>query len=179
MIHGVIRITGGPSELARAFPEAMREGLRQLILKWHRETLPLHFREDAYGRYGYQPRTAKYEARKMRLFGHHRPLVYASGGGVLEKSVCGRIDVTGTSKQARGTLHAPPFMDNFSAHRPAMPPMADELVRWNSFEEEEMTKALDEFLTGWANGDLQLRPIFQGGAFAGNVFQLREEVVTF
>jgi hypothetical protein len=177
MIHGVIRIIGGPAEIARGLGEAMRAGLQNLVLKWHREILPRHFQEDAYGRYGYQPRTAKYDARKMRKFGHHRPLVFASSVGVLERAVTSRIDVTGTSKQARGTLHAPPFMDSFTANRPEMPPMADELVRSNNAEEQEMGQALDEFLTLWASGKAQFVPVFQGGAAAG--MELREQVVTF
>lgn len=152
MIHGVMRIQGGPAEIARGMGEALRQALQQLVLQWHHDTLPRHFQEDAYGRYQYQPRTAKYDARKMKRFGHHRPLVYAAGDGVLQRAVTGRIDVSGTSKRATGVLHAPPFMDNFSAHRPAMPPMADELVRSNDAEEQTMGRTLDAILTAYANG---------------------------
>ena len=43
---------------------------------WGEEFREKHFTEAGAAEYGYRRRTAKYEKRKERLYGHRRPLVY-------------------------------------------------------------------------------------------------------
>ncbi len=43
---------------------------------WHTELRPKHFTRAGAAEYGYQPRTADYQRRKARQFGHQDPLVF-------------------------------------------------------------------------------------------------------
>jgi len=51
--------------------------LTEIAKEWHEKFLPLHFEESATSRYGYARRSADYLKRKMRQFGHQKPLVFS------------------------------------------------------------------------------------------------------
>lgn len=57
---------------------------------WHTEILPKHFTVGAYREYRYAARSKAHDRRKMRKFGHTRPLVYS---GKLERQVLRMRDV--------------------------------------------------------------------------------------
>jgi len=61
---------------AKAVRQAVSRGLLAAARLWHRKYMPMHFREGASQRYGYQRRTVKYMIRKRRQKGHSRPLVW-------------------------------------------------------------------------------------------------------
>lgn len=88
--------------LARDFKEYMRVGLYECVGWWHRNIVGEHFTEGAKGKYGYKPRSTKYEARKRENFGHTNPLVYS---GRTESDVRQMIRVSGT-RIVKGTMHA-------------------------------------------------------------------------
>jgi len=56
-----------PGEVTvRAWREVLRNAMTEVALYWHRVMAPRHFRDDARGRYGYLPRTKKYEKGRQK-----------------------------------------------------------------------------------------------------------------
>ncbi len=66
-----------PEDDVRRIETALRAGLRKATQTWQKDVAPRHFRYGAQGRYGYKQRSRKYRDRKMRVYGHRRPLVYS------------------------------------------------------------------------------------------------------
>jgi len=74
-VRTVLQYEGWPAEEPRkAMRETLRPAFQAIAAAWHAGTLPAHFREDAVYRYGYQPRTMNYQAKKRKKMGHNRPL---------------------------------------------------------------------------------------------------------
>lgn len=72
------------------------------VLEYHwKHRIPLHFRQDARGRYGYKPRSEKYKALKNRRFRSRRDLVLTGASEERMKREH-RITVGGTAE--KGTL---------------------------------------------------------------------------
>lgn len=61
----------------RKHRQIMRQLHREVMVKHLRETVPQHFDERAKNVYHYERRSRKYEARKLRVKGHTRPLVWS------------------------------------------------------------------------------------------------------
>lgn len=84
---GVNRLmAGGPGhERARL----IRQALVEVAQRWAANTLPEHFRRQAFTRWpdAYVWRTRNYDARKRRRFGHADPMVYS---GRFRQEVLGR-----------------------------------------------------------------------------------------
>lgn len=86
--------------LKRDVREAQRVGFAAAAERWHSNTLPRHFDSGASMRYGYAPRTPRYDRRKMRVKGHRQPLVWS---GTLMRSALrsARISATPTGAVVR------------------------------------------------------------------------------
>lgn len=132
----------------RQLNQMLRSGFEELGVKWHREYRPLHFTNQASTRYNYQPRQGErgsnvpfrsknrlsYTARKLRNYGHTKPLVLTG-----ESEQLTRIrNVTATSKGCRVRMNAPTL--NFRPH------MREELTRMIDSEREALTKTLDDHI---------------------------------
>lgn len=65
-----------PDEEPRVWDRGIRMGLRNATLFWQREMAAGHFEQGAAGKYGYAPRTKKYQIRKAKRWGHQQPLVW-------------------------------------------------------------------------------------------------------
>lgn len=110
-----------PKKLRSNFKPVVKKGLAEIGGFWHERFLPLHFHPSAKFRYRgadtYLPRSAQYEKRKRRLFGHNLPLVFS---GDLKKSILSEQRVSATSKKAtvtlRGTRYLYPFKKNARDH---------------------------------------------------------------
>lgn len=80
---------------------------------WHVEILPRHFTTQGARDYGYQRRSAKYQERKLKVWGHDRPLTYS---GDLEHAVARIRDVrvVGDNSKRAGAakivLHGPRYL---------------------------------------------------------------------
>lgn len=70
---------------------------------WHKEIRPGHFEETAYSKYHYQYRTRKHRIRKMKKFGHNRPMVY-TGLSLLKSE---RFKIVSSAKKARLVMNVP------------------------------------------------------------------------
>lgn len=94
----------------REWREISKVGWEHAGEVWHREILPRHFTEQGAREYAaagsrgeYKRRTKKYEDRKLRKFGHRRPLVYT---GDLEREVTRmrEVRVVGDNSKRRGAV---------------------------------------------------------------------------
>ena len=86
---------------ARGLLIASREGMRLSLLEHRVERLPERFAGGTGtkpgNKYQFRRRSAKYNRRKLRKFGHQKPLVFT---GELRDSVLRTARVTATSRQA-------------------------------------------------------------------------------
>lgn len=82
------------AEVQKAFSVVVQS----IAQKWQDRYLPLHFTNEAYGRYGFAPRAQVYVERKIKRYGVDRPLVWQ---GMLEsnsRSAVPVVDYHGTDR---------------------------------------------------------------------------------
>ena len=90
-----------------------REAIRETGEEWFEEYLPKHFGRNARSLYRYAPRSGdrgsgrrfrgSYQARKLRQFGHTRPLEFR--GDTKRRQLRSKnIKATATSRRARATI---------------------------------------------------------------------------
>jgi hypothetical protein len=99
----IVTREGWPAAPKKALRTAMRDSLRNIALQWHRQNLPEHFTDSAFGKYGYQKRHPRYLKRKRRSRGHQRPLEWT---GKLKREATSFVEVKATSKNARAKFRA-------------------------------------------------------------------------
>jgi len=112
---GIVNLRMDRQELgisARQFQAAKREVFRAMGREWHGQYLRLHFTADATSRYGYVRRKGEaktpgskgfastYVGRKLKRFGHSRPLVFTGEGERLAQL----LDLRASSTQGRVVL---------------------------------------------------------------------------
>lgn len=112
----------------RAHGQIMREVNRAVLERWRDRYLPRHFQGGASSRYGYEPRTARYTARKRKKYGHSLPLVYT---GRLRDEIKQRVKITAT--QHRGNLKSRGYF-------PMKQVLRSEIERVMLFENEELAQ---------------------------------------
>jgi hypothetical protein len=137
-----------PAEFRELSKQAAGDG----AYHWHRKILPQHFTNAASTRYGYTPRIGErgrsggtkfartYTGRKLRLYGHSRPLVW-TGESMLRALVPA---VRRTARGAKAVIHSPGFN-----RRPkgGLINMRSELERFTVPENEEVAKVCEAGLT--------------------------------
>jgi len=111
MIWFEIEWQGHPIDLMeRGMKQAVREGLKAGVEYWHKHFAPLHFKPEAYARYGYRKRRPGREAEKYRRFGHHDPLTFSR---MAKRMILLAIRVTavvrGDKRTAIGRMQAPAY----------------------------------------------------------------------
>ena len=111
----LIKYRGATPKMARReFNRIVKEAWGELGVLWHRKMRPKHFTKAGAQEYGYTPRKGEggnigrkgfaksYTGRKLRRFGHARPLEYSG-----ETKALTRVrDVRATSKGARVVMRA-------------------------------------------------------------------------
>jgi hypothetical protein len=115
---GIRFVKKGPVALKRNEWNAIKRDIyEELGVHWHDEFRPKHFTNRGATEYGYTPRQGEnmgkdtkgffrtYTGRKLRKFGHTRPLVKT---GVSEK-LCKIRDVRATRNGVRVVIHARTF----------------------------------------------------------------------
>lgn len=133
-----------PSTFRRRFLKPMYHFLGEY---WHRELLPKHFTNQGAKEYGYAPRKGEkgnkggkgfrksYTGRKLKRFGHTRPLVFT---GELQRMSRFR-NIKATSKGVKVTL--PQARKANLRHPKSNVNMADELTR---FSDRDIAKIHDQ-----------------------------------
>lgn len=124
----------------RAWKEVCREAMADVGKLWFENYLKLHFREGAAGRYGYQPRSAKYLTSKIRaakkgkaLAGGVVPLLYH---GDLREDVQGYVYVKAYPTRATVRMHGPKYLS--MTPRGSRPNMGEEITAVAPEERERM-----------------------------------------
>lgn len=107
---GVARVVGGPFAVTIAIDEGRLEQLKQtpevlagimqqVANHWHTQILPRHFQRTAKEKYGYAPRTSRYEERKRG-----RPDLYWTGS--MQRDLQTNAQLMDTGKAIRLKMHA-------------------------------------------------------------------------
>ncbi len=126
----------------------LKEAWRHAGVHWHQTLMPKHFTVAAEKEYGYQSRDGAYTRRKVRLFGHCKPLVFR---GDLE-AACRRVmdvreNATGGEGGAAVFLHGPKHLYQYRTYKfGKQPDKAAELSAFSSGDKEAITVVLDRRL---------------------------------
>ena len=100
---GMSIITEADTVTKRSHGQIVRRLNRELMSKHGQSVLPQHFEErpetSPGGVWNYAPRSAAYQERKQKRYGHKRPNVKT---GKMRRAVLGKVRVTST--QNKGTL---------------------------------------------------------------------------
>lgn len=142
-----MQIIGSPKGMLGKWRTFVKEEMQKLIFEWHQTTAPRHFTQRAASRYGYQKRKYKYARRKSRRGLAGQPLVYS---GRSKKAILRTITVTGSYKQARGTIKNVPRY--FWETPPGKPKKGDELFAVTQKEADVMVELLNARVTRRMNG---------------------------
>ncbi len=146
-----------PKLLKRAWNDIHRDAAKFAGIYWHTHFRPLHFKNLATRRYGYQFRQGEnlqgtpgfrrsYTGQKLRKFGHTRPLVFTGTSERLTEIQDVRATATGGqygSAQARVVMPARAL--NFRPY-PHSPDMRKELTTVIPEELDEISRATQIFL---------------------------------
>lgn len=116
MMGVIIKYRGATPKIAkRKLPRILKEAFRLTLSFWHKSMRPKHFTKAGATEYGYDKRSGErgsgrafkgsYTQKKLRKFGHTKPLVYTG-----ESMNLSRIrDVRSTSKGGRVVMRVPTF----------------------------------------------------------------------
>jgi len=152
---------------AKEWRAVLKPGWERVGVFWHRYILRKHFTAAGAQEYGYQPRTAKYVARKLRKKGHSRPLVWS---GATETQALRWREIGSTSKGARVVLRGLPahvWMSQHATGRASRPNMPLELMTVSERDAQACARILDGFIQGEANKPGRTRSITGGHRRAG------------
>lgn len=136
MIKPVLTYKKSPKMLQKEFRPILKGELRQVGLMWHREMMPEHFKVGAERKYDYEKRSKSHIMRKIRRFGHRRPLEYTGKSKRMAKR---EARLTGTSKRVRVRLRVPKY---FYQRRGKAPDKAKELTSLTQREADMLAGAL-------------------------------------
>lgn len=93
-----------PDELDRNHRRYLNRAHRKAAELHHRRHMREHFQPGAIAKYGYAPRSAAYQRRKKRLYGHNLPLVYT---GNTRRTILSQRTIVATARYARLTMRIP------------------------------------------------------------------------
>jgi hypothetical protein len=146
MIHYRIKLTFDrpPDFSNRGWKEVLRGAMRAAAEHWHAEMLPRHFERSARERYGYQPRTAAYQRRKIRS-GRATGGVDLVYSGLSRDSALKPPRIRAYPSRARLELLVPPYIKmrpDPRGRRRAAPAMGDELTRVTYQESQELSEVM-------------------------------------
>jgi hypothetical protein len=130
-----------PQAVRKLVPDLIRDGLKFLMLQWHNDTLPKHFRQEAPTKWHYDKRTEKYQRRKERM--RLQPLMFS---GESRRRLLGSISITFTGKhpvKATGRFDAPRY---FWMRPKGHPDKGGEFMRMNYDEWAGIAERLNNFV---------------------------------
>lgn len=134
-----LKLTGVVNATRRRFAKHQKEGFLRLGATWHKQFRPKHFTRRGAAEYGYDRRTRRYTATKMRRFGHADPLVFTGESRTLAKA----RRLTGTSKGSRLTMNVPALNRRPKGKKQSM---RDEMTVTSEGEMVRLTGQLAKFL---------------------------------
>lgn len=163
----VIRYTGWvPTSVfpPKQFRQMLKASFHTIGVHWHRRMRPKHFTKVGGREYGYQPRQGEpgnptsrpfrstYTGRKLKRYGHTRPLVKTG-----ESRAFSRIrDVRSTSKGTRVVMRVPRLSFRRS---PSAPHMQQELRTISKPENRELQQRFDKHMQQEINKQRDTREV--------------------
>jgi len=139
MISLTLSIEAGPDTKLKHFDNAVTEALKQAVRSWHSSTAPLHFKPGAARKYGYQPRSKKYQNYKNRL--GKGPLIFS---GNAKRQLLRVIRPIGTKGHVKGKFVTSPSVRYFWMQKRGDPPKGKELIAVTKSEERALGKNVEE-----------------------------------
>ncbi len=134
----------GPEHTLKVFNKAVRPALRKMLLWWHKQVLPGHFRPGAAAKYKYRRRSDKYRLRTARQMSSPRshldpdanlPLVYS--GRMRDQLMRGGF-ARATRKRATLRMSVPTYGKYHGK--------LYEVVRTTAAERKEMAQLVKAFI---------------------------------
>lgn len=134
-IRVLVQLDRPPEVTIRAWRDITRSSHAEMAERWYTEFMPLHFRQDAAAKYGYQPRSAKYLKRKQQRgsagiartgieAGGRLPLVYT---GLLRRSARAFVQIRGFPTRGVVTMALPAYA-TIKPYQSGRPNLAKELT---------------------------------------------------
>lgn len=128
---------------ARHIGDVVQEYLKGWGRDWHRVTLKKHFEDGAFREYGYARRDPDYEAAKLRMMGHTKPLFGITKrktghkGGELRRRLLGYAETRSSSRQLRVKLRGTRYFD-FRGERGTGPDKRLEVITLSDGEQRAL-----------------------------------------
>ena len=139
-----------PGFSSRAWREILRNAMRAAAEHWHAEMLPGHFARNARAKYGYQPRSERYQGQKIKARGRGKAvdtvdLVYS---GLARDSALKPPRIKAYPTRARLDLVVPPYI-NMRPNRGkgnTRPSLGEEMTRVTYAESRELAEVAMHFI---------------------------------
>jgi hypothetical protein len=133
--------------------DILRDEYAEMGTWWWRNYRPKHFTRAGAIEYGYTPRTARYETRKRRKFGHTNPLVWTGES----KAASQNARIQATAKNVKVVMQMPRL--NWRS-RPTAPDMARDMRTVSEREKQVLVRRFGQGLARrirGIQGDLEVR----------------------
>lgn len=155
MFGAVLKYRGAvPKIAAKRRNVIYKEGFTLALTFWHFQFRPKHFTHAGAREYKYTPRKGEsgsgrkfkgsYTARKLKQFGHTRPLEYSG----TSKALSSQQNIKATSKGGRAIIRAPAL--NFR-HPNSEIRMRDEMTRVSDAERQKLATQYETYVTAGFN----------------------------
>jgi len=105
-----LQIKRSPRGMGKAFSDGRAETFKEIGEVWHKKYLRRHFQLSAFREYGYAKRSKRYEQRKLKRFGHMRPLVYT---GRMQRALTGSALVRSSARGVTVRMTGPKWLKGF------------------------------------------------------------------
>ena len=148
-VYGKMIDQGGPRAMNKHIRGFIKQALRNALVRWREERLPLHFSRQAPQHYpgAYAPRARTTWLTKLHRWGHRRYLVQdpESLNSIVFQAKHFRYQPTGSSKLARLKIRVPRHGIKYKDEITATSPKEGKMVqRWVIDEVEKKLKALKD-----------------------------------
>ncbi|MBW3538772.1 MAG: hypothetical protein KY476_00730 [Planctomycetes bacterium] len=139
-----------PADISiRVWRDSMRQAHEEMGALWHSKMLPRHFTRGAASRYGYQPRTRKWQQKKAALYARGKAvkrntdLVFT---GFLQETLTNFGSVRAFPTRVTIQMTGPRYI-TFRPHASNQPDKHSEVTRVTDDEARELSEKLNETAT--------------------------------
>jgi len=146
MLQLELKLENWPAEKGGAFDRAVIKAMKQAVRLWHKNIAPLHFKRGAARKYGYKPRTRRYQNLKNRVGAG--PLVGVSRRKPFGPSGRSKRQLLQTIKPVKqggivaGKFVTSPSVRYFWQTPPGHPKKGEELVKLTKTEERALSRQI-------------------------------------
>ena len=138
MLQLSLQIESGPETKVAHFNKSLNEAMKESVRRWHKSAAPEHFKRGAARKYGYKPRTRKYQNRKNRL--GKGPLVWS---GRAKRQILQTIKPTGSQGVVKGKFVTDARIRYWWVTKPGQPNKGAEMVKMRPTEVRKLQKVIE------------------------------------